>query len=728
MEERRTDESNRAAQFIKTDDQAKQLAQVVVKRIDTFNPHRREMNNEINANICYIVGQQNIVLVGNIIKPAPKTRETDEIVNVILPAVQNDVAVATSSPAAYDVVPAGTDEDDRATSIAGQKILPVLQRKLGRDFKRAEAVLWWDISTVGWRKVYYDPNHNVMGINPEPVDEETGQPNPGHNPNFEIGDAIVDGEVQIECIPTNQLIYDYRETNLNKLKWIIHAQRVTANWVADRFGAEVQSKLSSKFTKAGITGEDEFEFNVNQAFNNSMGTQTTFVPKLRSGYEMQLKSDEFIDYYEYWERPSKSMPTGVYCVMLADQVVHHGPYPIEMYPHGELPFIPAAPMNIPGVTNGSISRVSQARPLQRKFNELASQIDENISVMGNAIIMTPRNCKLRHKTLDNGAGNIIEYDGGIGKPTREAGTPMNSQVFAYLNEKKLAIDTLFAFHEPSRGLAPRNIESGKGLQRLQDADTRQQGPIIEAFEEADQRVAYQALTLAITNYPQDKMLNVVGDDYDWTLYKIDKEQLKGKLNVIVRRHSSMPIDKEGEKIQAFNAWSSGLLGDPQDPELRIWTLEQMSIGNNANLLQKHSKQKNFAMKEFVMAEANLKDIQIPPDLNPEETAAMLEQYLFIPHINPFDDHMVHISCHNDYLLSNYWKLKKTGNPLFLELMNRMGMHLQEHQGIIMQQQEAAYQRDLRREMLVKGKTMEQIALSKMNLEPKSNDKPKPKGK
>jgi hypothetical protein len=63
----------------------------------------------------------------------------------------------------------------------------------------------------------------------------------------------------------------------------------------------------------------------------------------------------------------------------------------------------------------------------------------------------------------------------------------------------------------------------------------------------------------------------------------------------------------------------------------------------------------------------------------------------------------------------------------MELLSRMGMHLQEHQGIIMQQQEVAYQRDLEREMLVKGKTMNQIALSKTNLEPKGKDNNKSKG-
>jgi hypothetical protein len=305
---------------------------------------------------------------------------------------------------------------------------------------------------------------------------------------------------------------------------------------------------------------------------------------------------------------------------------------------------------------------------------------------------------------------------------------MNSQVFSYLNDKKLAIDALFAFHHASQGMAPRNIDSGKGLERLANADTRQLGPIVEAFEEADQKVAYQALTLALKNYEDDRLVNVVGTDYDWTVYKIDRQQLQGKMNVIVRRHSSMPIDKEAEKVQAFQAWQSGVLGDPNDAELRIWTLEQMNMGNVTVLMQKHSKQKNFAAKEFLAAEENLKEVNIPDGASPEQVAEILEQYLYVPQVNNFDDHSVHIQVHGEYLLSNYWKAKSTGNVLFSELINRMNMHIGEHQMVIQQRNEMAYQKQLRHEMLVKGKTMEQIALSKMDLSNKSDDNKNKKGK
>ena len=339
-------------------------------------------------------------------------------------------------------------------------------------------------------------------------------------------------------------------------------------------------------------------------------------------------------------------------------------------------------------------------------------IDDNIDIMGNAIIMAPRSAKLKYKTLDNGTANIIEYDGPVGKPTREPGVPMNSQVFGYLQIIKTAIDDLFAFHGTMRGQPPPGIESGKAFNSLQQADIEHMGPIVEGFEEADQRVLYQELTLMIANYEKGRMVHVVGTDYEWALHEWDPAQLQGKFNVLVKHRSSMPIDKDKEAELAFNLWTSGLLGDPQDPELRVWTMNQMSFGNKENILQKHSKQRNFAMREFTMAFENLKSLQIPEGISKEDLAKVIEQYTFVPSINPFDDHMIHIMCHNEYMIDKYWKFKSKGNALYIELLNNMGNHITQHQQIVTQREQARFQQQLLSQMLIKGKTPQQILLAK----------------
>jgi hypothetical protein len=329
--------------------------------------------------------------------------------------------------------------------------------------------------------------------------------------------------------------------------------------------------------------------------------------------------------------------------------------------------------------------------------------------------MTPRGAKIRHKTLDNGSGNIIEYDGQR-KPHRESGVPLNSQAFGYLQTLKNAHDGIFAFHGAMRGQAPTNVDSGAGIQALQNSDIEHLGPIVEAFEEADQRVLYQALTLMAANYQKGKMINVVGNDYEWTLLEWDPEQLKGKFNVLVKHRSSMPTDKDADAVYAFQLWQSGLLGDPSDPELRTWTMNQMQFGNKEAILQKHSKQRNFANMEFSSAAANFKNMKIPEGLNDEQMAAEIEKYIFVPPVNPFDDHMIHISCHNEFMIDKYWDYRSTGNPLALQFMANLGEHIRMHQTIITQTQEAQYQKQLYSQMLLKKATPQQIMLGRMNFD------------
>lgn len=695
------------------------IANVMRKRIESFNPHRREILVEIKANIAYLVGEQDIELIGDNIVSTPRERIFGAVVNVILPAVQKDMAVATSRPPAFDIVPGGNDDDDKATAIVCKKAYKHLQRMVGKDLKRGEAVLWYDISGVGWRKTFWNPNATVKGVNP-PSFDENGQKIPSHIPELEVGAAIVEGEVEIVPIPTSQLIYDYRLDDLTKLPWIIHAKKVRSSWVLSTFGPEIHTRLSSQITRDS-SDEKQFETNILNRFTELFDNenQRMVTTKLFDAANVQLKADHEIDYYEYWHIPTASNPTGAYSIMLGTQVVSHHPFPIEQYPHGELPFTPVNPMCVTGATSGGICRISQARPLQRKINRLAAQLDENIDVMGNAIIFTPSSAKLKFKTLDNHAGNIIEYDGPMNKPHRESGVPMNPQAFSHIQFYKNALDEIFAFHGAMKGQPPKNVDSGKGIQALQQSDIEHLGPIVEAFEEGDQRVLYQALVLMAANYQKGRMVNVVGTDYEWALYEWDPAQLQGKFNVIVKHRSSMPLDRDATAQQSFNLWQSGLLGDPQDPSLRVWVMDQMELGNKEAILQKHSKHKNFAMKEFSMALENLKTIQVPEGITKEGLAQLVAQYTFVPSINPFDDHMIHIEYHSEYLLDKYWKFKSTGNPLYIELLNNMGLHTAQHQQIVMERQAAAEQKALMREMLVKGKTPQQIMLSKMKFEPKS---------
>ena len=64
--------------------------------------------------------------------------------------------------------------------------------------------------------------------------------------------------------------------------------------------------------------------------------------------------------------------------------------------------------------------------------------------------------------------------------------------------------------------------------------------------------------------------------------------------MIVKRGSSTPYNRETESSRAFNIWQSGLLGDPFDPQVRLYTINQMQLGNVDNILQSNAKHISFA--------------------------------------------------------------------------------------------------------------------------------------
>lgn len=688
------------------DSQNEEMKKLIISRRDTFNAHRRSRMLQTKANIAYLVGYQNIQITNNTIVPLPQQYATSVVANLILPSVVNDIAISQKVPPMYDIVPAGTAEDDRATAKACQKILPFLQRVNKKDLHRSSVILWYDLDGVGWRKVWWNPKWKVTGF------EEDGQP-------------IYEGEVRVEHVPNNELIFDHRVKNLNNLDWIIHAKTVTVGFVRQHFGEEVADNLPKTNTNSSAAkGNDEFEVEIMSSFQNFQ--ENVHPPSPKNETDKLVDEDKEVDYYEYWHKPSASLPQGAFSVMIGETIVMNVPFPIDEYPHNDLPIVPCVPIELSGIQAGSISRISQARPMQREYNKLRSLIMDNLDAMGNSVMMVPRTTQVEFKKVTNQPGNIIEYEGPL-KPTREAGVPIPGALFGYIHEVKSGIEEIFAFHEPSKGQMPvGGPKSARGLEALQMADFTQLGPIIEALEESDQRVVHQMLTLAITNY-SDKIVNIVGEDQQWTLQRLDKSQLQGKINVIIRRGSSTPYNREMEAQRAFQVWQSGLMGDPMDSNVRLHTLKQMDLGNIENILQVNAKDTNWAMREFLSSEQLLK--KMPPiskGMSPEDISRLQETHIFLMPPNSFDNHQVHIHEHRMFIMDNYHKYMQLGSisdgdSSWMILMQAMIMHTNMHHQIVAENQANAMLQEATLEAFKKGKLPDQILMNKLNLDKGKED-------
>ena len=151
----------------------KLMLDLIKKRVKANNPTRKARLLSIKVNAAYLVGEQNLHVIGGALKPIPSKfpEHTRVIANKIWPAVVNDIAVSTKTNPTFDIIPAGTDEDDKATAKACDKIFPYIQRINDPHLHRKAAVLWYDIDGVGWRKIYWNPNHKAIGQNPLPGEE-----------------------------------------------------------------------------------------------------------------------------------------------------------------------------------------------------------------------------------------------------------------------------------------------------------------------------------------------------------------------------------------------------------------------------------------------------------------------------------------------------------------------------------------------------------------------------
>jgi hypothetical protein len=664
----------------------KAVAKVITEKQEQFGDARKASSLMVKANISYLSGHQNIAIVNGSIVPLPSEYETEVTMNRILPAVTNDIAVGTKSEPTYECIPNSSDENDKRTALMCTPLIKHLQRINGKDLKRKAAILWFDLAGVSWRKVWVDPTHNIG------QDPETGQ-------------AIFGPEVMVDLVPNHELVMDTRVKDVHKHKWMIHVTPKTISDIAGEYGEEIASLIPKKDYRDLDSDLSEYEVEIMGDFIN---TSNVMLPNDNHGVnEEGFPRDKQVERLEYWQKPTAEMPSGVFAVMVGNVLIHAGPYPIEAYPHGELPFIGASPLQLDGVTQQSVSRISQARPIQRYYNKFLSMIADNLDAMGNSVIFSHSSNELTYSKLSNKASNIIEFS-GLQKPVRESGIQVPSAIFAFVEKLEQMMDEIFAFHEPSRGIRPTGVDSAKGLQLLQDADFTQLAPVVKALDESDEKLVYQAVTCQMANYG-NRIVALLGDDMLWTQYDIKPEELTGKVSITIRTGSSMPMNKAVEADKAYTVWQSGLLGDPNDPQVRQWTLSRMDLGNIELITKMHAKQVNYAKKEFAVGIAQARQMPpIPGGMDQEQIAAWLAPWVFIPPVTPIDNHSVHIVEHQEDILSFHMEAMGSGNIALESVLQVMKLHLGDHLAIVSQQQQAQQMQAMQAEAFTKGNTLEQI--------------------
>ena len=658
------------------------IKEIIKSRVKTFNPFRRDRIPEWNANMAYLSGHQYIGMRGGRLVAFPKG-PFSSTVNKIAPAVRNDVALATKVPPKFDVIPDTTDKNDKATSIAGNKMASYLRRINNFDAQRGRIIIWYDLTSIAWRKQYWDPFYKVIGHNPEPEQE-------GHEPSMAPGAPVYQGEAISKHTPTNELIWDWR-LDTDHLPWIIHPRPMRLSEIKIRYGEEKALQIpTSEYLDPGASLENQFEMKIFNEFTQFANDTAGNI--VRPSLEEMAEDDKQIMIYELWQIRDNNFPLGIFAVMAgldSGTVLQNEPYPIKQYPHGEVPFT-AYDMMVPDkAVAGTASRISQARPLQDELNDVHSLIRENTAVLGGGLWKIPRDSKINIGRMDNGVGLLVEYDGPF-EPHREAGVPVAGQLFIYAATLVNDINDIFSFPQVAQGKRPQGgPKSGVGIALLQEASQTQHSPIIREMDRKDEKAMTQLLSIAFANYKK-RTLNIVGKDNQWALFEFDPTSYNTNFNVVVRSGSSMPVSQAIERELALGLLQTGLLGNPQDPSVKKHVLEVIDIGGLDTILKDNAKDVAFAKKEFqtpVMQWQQLQQQiqQSGQEITDELIDSTLKQ-IYLPAVNPFDNHEVHIIEHKDDLLDKFFEYLGSGDPGLSMIANAMQEHWGQHSAILAQQQ------------------------------------------
>ena len=647
-------------------------------RIRTFNPFRRTRIVEWNINLAYLTGHQYLGLDGEqhlVEAPNSRFRST---VNKLAPAVRNDVAMATKVPPKFDIVPDTTDEDDRATAIAGEEMASYLRKLNHFDEQRGLLIIWYDIAAIAWRKQYWDPFYKVVGQNPEPTLED-GSENPEHNPDALVGEPLYDGEALSEHVPTNELIWDWRQKT-EKLSWIIHARPMTYGEIKTQYGLEKANEIPESAFLDPNTGANEFEMKIFTQFMSFAGSTG---PTPNPDTSDMRKDDRQVMVYEFWQVIDGNYTEGVLGVMAGFEpgvILHNEPYPIDIYPHGEVPFTGYDMMSPDKAVAGTSSRISMARPLQDELNEVRTHIRENFLVMGGGTVYVPRGGKVDQKRMDNGPGLIVEYDGPY-RPQKEGGVPLSGDAFVYQDTIIRDINDIFSFPQVAQGKRPQGgPKSGVGVALLQEAATSQHSPIIVQMDRKDEHAMRQLMSIAFANYGK-RTFQIVGKDNQWTLFEFDPQSYTTQFNVHVRTGSSLPISKAIERDTTLALLQTGLLGNPQDPTVRKRTLETIDIGGLDKILRDNARETNFAKLEYQTPVVRYRQA-----LESGQDAKTAIAQIYLPAVNIFDNHDIHVIEHKNDLLDRYFEYLGSGDPGLLIIAQAQLAHYAQHSEILAEQQ------------------------------------------
>jgi len=188
---------------------------------------------------------------------------------------------------------------------------------------------------------------------------------------------------------------------------------------------------------------------------------------------------------EFWIKPYKKFPKGMYFVVCNKQVIKKGNFPnygTDSKPIYEYPVTHFRDIKIPGLFWG-MATAEAAIPLQKDFNRIRSSIIEWIRTMAKGKWIAPMGSGLAPTAIDNEHGEVIYYSPKRGiQPQQARIAPLPAAVMEALRLNQESFMDLFAQHEVTQATNKSDIRSGTMVALLLEQDDAAHSMTYQDFE------------------------------------------------------------------------------------------------------------------------------------------------------------------------------------------------------------------------------------------------------
>lgn len=348
----------------------------------------------------------------------------------------------------------------------------------------------------------------------------------------------------------------------------------------------------------------------------------------------------------YYERPNPERPQGQVCTVVGKEMVD-GPYPWPFKFVERLNLVVAKETRVNNRWTGE-TVFSIARPVQVAFNAAMSSIVEHMKLTGNARLAVPQSVYDQIEELTDLPGEYLPFPDGT-QPPQYVSPPGMPQWWVQQPEMlSQQIDDILGVHAISRGEAPRNVESGLGLQVLAEQDTTPVGRLVKEHAHAFSRLATMVLQTyeAKITAPREARIKIPGqppDTVNWS-----GKSLAGQTTAVVPLDAVQPRSRAALQVFAEKAMQMGLIKTLQD------FAKVAEIPGSRDLLEAVEPDIARARRENYYLAQGRGDRAIP---------------------EPWDDHKKHIHEHNNLRRSQKFDMLPD------QVKDLVAMHIQGHETI-----------------------------------------------